>query len=58
MIGIEVPGPHGLIANPTTLDVSAFADDILAFLRDIDQLVPFRKLLEVYERGAKARIFP
>ena len=33
---------------------SAFADDALAFLRDVDQLEPFRALLGVYERGAKA----
>ena len=33
----------------------AFADDLVCFLRDEDELPAFRQLLRVYERGAGAQ---
>ena len=53
--GITVPGIGGDELNTQQLRVLAFADDIVCFLRDEDELPAFRQLLRVYERGAGAQ---
>ena len=52
--GISVPGSGGDLAHPTALRVLGFADDLVVFLRDGDELPAFQSLLRVYERGAGA----
>ena len=53
--GIQVPGPLGDAPRPEAIKATAFADDLLAFLRGPSELTLFRDLLAVYEAGSGAR---
>ena len=45
--GIQVPGPLGDASRPEAIKATAFADDLLAFLRGPSELTLFRDLLVV-----------
>ena len=53
--GINVPGPGGDAGCPQAVRVLAFADDLVVFLRNADELPAFRELLRIYETGAGAK---
>ena len=52
--GISVPGAGGDKNNCRSLKAGAFADDLSLFLRNSDQLTPFRALLAIYENASGA----
>ena len=51
--GISAPGRGG--HGTQQLRILGFADDIVCFLRDADELPAFKRLLNVYERGSGAQ---
>ena len=52
--GISVPGIGGDESNRRSLKAGAFADDLNLYLRNTDQLTPFRALLAIYENASGA----
>ena len=52
--GISVSGPRGDKNNCRSLKAGAFADDLNRFLRNTDQLAPFRALFAIYENASGA----
>ena len=53
--GVAIPGPGGDEQRPHIHKGLVFADDVLLSLKDEDQLVPFKKLLHIYEHGTGAK---
>jgi hypothetical protein len=53
--GVMIPGQGGDNHNRIEIIAAAFADDLICFLRNEDELPPFKVLLSVYETGAGAR---
>jgi len=51
--GVSCPGPLGdPPGRRTTIKAQAFADDLLAFLRNTAELPLFKRLLSIYETGS------
>ena len=48
------PEIQGISGNCPSLKAGAFADDLNLFLRNTDQLIPFRALLAIYENVSGA----
>ena len=53
--GVAIPGTGGDEQRPPIHKDLVFADDVLLSLKDEDQLVPFKKLLHIYEHGTGAK---
>ena len=54
LTGGNIPGEGGDEEQPAIIKALGFADDLVIFLRDADQLDEFKRLLAIYEDGSGA----
>ena len=53
MRGIAAPGPQG--CGESTVKYSAFADDLMLYLRSFTELTAVKQIMDTYERPALLR---
>ena len=54
LTGVHIPGEGGDEEQPAIIKALGFADDLVIFLRNADQLDEFKRLLAIYEDGSGA----